>query len=145
MKYVKKYLQRMKERVCIFKHPENFLQTGEKCLTADTQCTLGCHVLNPFSLPSVINAARVLGGKGGKNKSDTWINNVSGEKGLLLCEENWLLWDGTHQAGGAQTQIETESKETPIFNFHSDLRSGNINKRYLLWQWRLTLQGDIFQ
>ena len=42
-----------------------------------------------------------------ENKSDTWINDVPGEGGLLLCEEDWLLQDGTYLPQGTETEIET--------------------------------------
>lgn len=47
-----------------------------------------------------------------KNKSDTWINDVPRESKLLLCEEDWLLQDGTHQPQGTETEIETTDRKT---------------------------------
>lgn len=65
-----------------------------------------CCMWIQFSLHSVINAGWFQGGCSGKNKSDTWINNVSGEVGVLLWEEAWLLQEATHQVRETETKLQ---------------------------------------
>lgn len=70
------------------------------------QYVQACCMWIQFSLHSVINAGWFQGGCSGKNKSDTWINNVSGEVGVLLWEEAWLLQEATHQVRETETKLQ---------------------------------------